>query len=142
VPIVLGTNVVVLFGIVPDALNNTMQAAAVTMLSRPAIVPEFETKNLRQQVILPGPKAMTLQEAAAYTEMMKRGPQGKGGGGAATKKGGPAPGKKGAAKAKTGDGGASGKNAPEKAKSGAGASRARRGGSRLEAVAMKVGARP
>src|SRR5262249_26989829 len=32
VPIVLGTIVVVLFGIVPDSLINTMQAAAVTML--------------------------------------------------------------------------------------------------------------
>jgi NADH-quinone oxidoreductase subunit N len=142
VPIVLGTIVVVLFGIMPDSLINTMQAAAVTMLSRPAIVPEFDTKNLPKQVILPGPKVMTDQEAAAYGEMMKRAPQAKGGGGAATKKGGPAPGKKDATKAKTGNGGASGKNAPEKAKSGAGASRARRGGSLLEAVAMKVGARP
>ena len=47
VPIVLGTIVVVLFGIVPDSLISVMRSAAVTMLTKPVIVPAFDTEGLK-----------------------------------------------------------------------------------------------
>jgi Proton-conducting membrane transporter len=140
-PILLGTLVVVIFGIRPDYLVNYMQAAAVTMLSKPAIVPKIDITGLKPRpphVIPPGGSVMG--GPSAYGEEMKKYAQ-KAKGGAAPKAG-AAPGKqKGAGKAKT-SGGAGGKSAPQKAKSGAGANRARSVSSRLEAVAMKVGSSP
>jgi hypothetical protein len=40
-PIVVGTIVVVVFGVMPDSLMSVMQAAAVPMLTTPAVVPAF-----------------------------------------------------------------------------------------------------
>jgi NADH-quinone oxidoreductase subunit N len=142
VPIVLGTIVVVLFGIVPDSLISIMRSAAVTMLTKPVIVPAFNTQGLTPrppQVIPPGSTIMS--GPSAYGDMMKRSAQMKGAGGAA-QKGKAAPGKKAQGKTKTGDGGPGSKNAPEKAKSGAGANRSPSARSPLEAVAMKVTSNP
>jgi NADH-quinone oxidoreductase subunit N len=142
VPIVLGTIVVVLFGIVPDSLVSVMRSAAVTMLTKPVIVPAFDTEGLKPrppQVIPAGPP-IVRDPSALYGDMMKKAAQMKGAGGQA-QKGGPAPGKKAQGKAKTG-GGPSGKNSTEKSKSGAGANRTPSARSRLEAVAMKVSASP
>ena len=61
VPIVLGTIVVVLFGIMPDSLMSVMQAAAVPMLTKPVIVPPFATEGLKPRpphVIPPGAPVM------------------------------------------------------------------------------------
>jgi NADH:ubiquinone oxidoreductase subunit 5 (subunit L)/multisubunit Na+/H+ antiporter MnhA subunit len=137
VPIVLGTIVVVLFGIVPDSLISIMRSAAVTMLTKPVIVPAFDMEGLkaRPQPVTPA-GAPVMSGPSAYGDMMKRGEQMKGAGGPA-QKGGPAPGKKAPGKAKTG-GAPSGKNTPEKTKSGAGANRSPSARSPLEAVAMKV----
>ena len=45
VPIVLGTIVVVVFGIMPDSLMSVMQAAAVPMLTKPVDVPKLDAES-------------------------------------------------------------------------------------------------
>jgi len=145
VPIVLGTVVVVIFGIVPDYLMGMMQAAAVPMLTSPIVVPKVNDELYKPkpgQVIPKRPPVVSSPEAnKAYADQMKRGMgTNKGGGGPAPKKGGMPPGtKKGAGKAKTGGGAQPGKQAPEKAKEGSGASRTMPGRSQIGAVAMKAG---
>jgi NADH-quinone oxidoreductase subunit N len=147
VPIVLGTIVVVIFGIMPDSLMSVMQAAAVPMLTKPIDVPvdsvySKPSASPRKKVAAPAPTPEQL-------ERMKQMAKGTGGGppatpkkGANTKKGGGFPGKKGAGKAKTGGGAPGGKNAPAKGKTGQGASREAPGKARPEAIAMKGNVRP
>jgi NADH-quinone oxidoreductase subunit N len=143
VPIVLGTIVVVIFGISPGSLMSVMQAAAVPMLTKPVTVPKYKEEVAKPTTPVrrptgPGPQ-YTPEQIATMKAAMAGG--GRGGGGAPAK-GGAAPGKKkGTGKTKTGKGATPGKDAPTKAKTGAGASRARSGEPALEAVAMKVDSR-
>jgi NADH-quinone oxidoreductase subunit N len=142
VPIFLGTIVVVLFGIVPDSLVSVMQSAAVTMLTKPVIVPPaFNTEGLkpRPPQVIPE-NAPIASVPGSYADRVNRSAM-KAAGGPAQKKGGPAPGKKGSGKAKTG-GGPGRKDSAEKTKSGAGANRSPSARSPHEAVAMKVTSHP
>ena len=142
VPILLGTIVVVIFGLLPQSLMSMMRAAAVPMLTDRIVVPPINTKDVKPrppQVIPKGaPISSSMGDREAMNKMMQRAQQKKAG--APAKKGG-APGKKGAGKANP-SGAAPGKNDPaKKANSGAGASRlapAKAAGS--GAVAMKVNA--
>ena len=47
VPIVLGTIVVVIFGLMPGSLMSVMQAAAVPMLTQPVTIPPIDAKLLK-----------------------------------------------------------------------------------------------
>jgi NADH-quinone oxidoreductase subunit N len=96
-PIVIGTAVVVLFGLVPDWPMGMMQAAAVPMLTTPAVVPPIDPavlKRPRQPVQLPpGAKALGPGERPTYTPeqirlMQKQGRGGGGGGGGGGRGGG------------------------------------------------------
>ena len=126
VPIVLGTIVVVIFGIMPDSLMSVMQAAAVPMLTKPIDVP-VDSENSKPSAS--PPKKWPLQSPDSRADRAdeangqrhrRRSPPAPAKKGANTKKGGGSPGKKGAGKAKTGGGAPGGKNAPAKAKTGAG----------------------
>ena len=145
-PIVLGTIVVVIFGIMPASLMSVMQAAAVPMLTTPIEVPKANDAMIKASSApgVPRKAQVTLDPEASkkYAEQMKRGmATGKGGGGGpAPKKGGGQPGnKKGSGKAKTGNGAPPDKQAPEKAKQGSGASRILPNRSQSGAMAMKAG---
>jgi NADH-quinone oxidoreductase subunit N len=114
-PIVLGTLVVIVFGVMPGSLMSVMQAAAVPMLTDSVVIPE-NSKYLapRPPVQLPpGAQVAPLQKMPEYSaeqldrmkSAMKAGPapqkgggfgkgaagKKKGGGGAATKKSGGGP---------------------------------------------------
>jgi NADH-quinone oxidoreductase subunit N len=88
IPIVLGTIVVVLFGIVPDSLMNVMQAAAVPMLTSPVIVPQLDLKALKAREPNKIPDGATIErpkptglifDRAAYEAKMKNTPKEGGG---------------------------------------------------------------
>jgi NADH-quinone oxidoreductase subunit N len=141
VPIVLGTIVVVIFGILPQSLMSMMQAAAVPMLTDRVVVPALnlpkDMKPRPPQVIPKGAPGYSPEDREKMMKFSTKDQQKKGA--APAKKGG-APGKKkGAAKAKTGKA-APGNNDPEKkADSGAGAiRRAPASAAGTGAVAMKV----
>ncbi len=145
IPIVLGTVVVVIFGILPDYLMGVMQAAAVPMLTNPLAAPkmndEFSKPRPGQAIPRPAPVVLSPEAKKAYADQMKRTiATSKGGGGPAPKKGGSPPGtKKGSGKAKTGNAAPPGKQAPEKANPGSGASRIMPDRSAIGAIAMKAG---
>ncbi len=128
-PIVIGTVVVIVFGLLPQSLMTLMQDAAIPMLTK-AIVPiSLEVpKDAKPRA----PHVVPKDARVIYSPEALKKMQNFGGGGGQQKKG--APGKKGAPKAKPGNA-APGKNTPEKANPGAGVSR--RGSAGLEAVAMK-----
>ena len=147
VPIVLGTIVVVIFGIMPDSLMSVMQAAAVPMLTKPIDVPvdsvySKPSASPPKKVAAPAPTPEQLERMKATAKGTGGGPPASPKTGANAKKGGGFPGKKGAGKAKKGAGAPGGKNAPATGKTGQGASREGPGKARLEAVAMKGNARP
>jgi NADH-quinone oxidoreductase subunit N len=100
-PIILGTFVVIVFGVMPGPLMSMMQAAAVPMLTDPVVVPVIDTKGLkpRAPVTIPpnarviGPGGVSPPGySAQQIEAMK----------ALTKGRAPAPGKGAAAKKKSG----------------------------------------
>ena len=110
IPIVLGTIVVVIFGIAPDSLMSVMQAAAVPMLTSPVNVPPPNVKGLKPRprntipegapvvgtgVPLPAAKGQALNEKM---KAMGNGARG------APKAGAPPANKKGQGKAKQGGG--------------------------------------
>ena len=145
IPIVLGTIVVVIFGILPDYLMGVMQAAAVPMLTSPIAARQDERRVFKAAPRSGDSQAGTGRVEPRGKQSLCR-PNEKGYGHkqgrrrAAPKKGGGPPGtKKGSGKAKTGNGAQPGKQAPEKAKQGSGASRIMPDRSQIGAVAMKAG---
>jgi NADH-quinone oxidoreductase subunit N len=54
-PIVLGTVVVVLFGLMPSSLMNVMQAAAFPMLTSPVLLPPSDPAMAKARPVLPRP---------------------------------------------------------------------------------------
>jgi NADH-quinone oxidoreductase subunit N len=124
-PIIIGTAVVVVFGLVPDVPMGMMQAAAVPMLTTPAPAPQINPAVLTQKKstpAVPGPPAKRPSYSAEQMKGMRAsaknvanpdgggGPAGKGAGGPAGKGGGGPAGKGGFPKKKAG--GANTKKAP------------------------------
>ena len=106
-PIVLGTAVVVVFGLMPASLMSVMQAAAFPMLTSPVLLPPIDPATAKARppapTPVPSPRRLAPGQAPQMKNMGKAGfPKGKGaaakgkgaaakGTGAAAKGNGPAP---------------------------------------------------
>jgi len=114
VPIVLGTIVVVIFGVMPGALMNVMQAAAVPMLTDPVNVPPLPPITPRPVPDRPGgPPTYKAGPPAVYSQKQLDAMRAQVKGGAPPK-GKSAPAKKKSAPAKSKSGGGAGGATPAK----------------------------